>query len=598
MHMFLGFLLRKALGEELQTTVIRWKNPPPGKRHEAEVSMPDPPKWTKKIPMHFCPVRQAYVCPVPVVKGRLLVRFLVDDKVFPFQPMRTKDGDRGDSPGLLLLPGRSLGERIAPQYPWKAARRWLQQQQQQHEQKLQQQDLPEQEEKQHGDVAAQQQVQPQERRQQQQRLTLAAGLGAQHCLEKGALEAPLRPPRRFGVGLLGSSDSVSSWSGTNRNERNVYSWGAPCRPPWTPVSSSSEERELSPLQRRPSWASGARLNQERQDRVPPRWRQHEMDDPEVEQQKERQGQDRQQQQQQQHRQQPGGSQQQHNEGLWAANNSSESSNCPEARDVGFLSSPTSSSKEAETKEAAETTQEKIAATGSAAVSTSYGEASRGVCTPQLPAASSYWAFCRSSSSSTDSLRGPSPRGDLYLSPLSSPGCLQQRPGPSLHRCSLSPLLSESRASLETPCKQGEWPRLTDEEYSWNSWPWGLSDSRGLPSIRITGPPGSPDHEVKVLPGGCCLQRPADPTASGSCSCNTHDGSHHSAPTSPPSRGGQGPQGPPGPLRKCRESLIDSADLTGGLLWARRRSHSYWDLGRPFSTGHLMLKFTRSLSLQW
>lgn len=590
---FRGFLLRKALGEELQTTVIRWKNPPPGKRHEAEVSIPDPPKWTKKIPMHFCPVRQAYVCSVPVVKGRLLVRFLVDNKAFPVHPDTTKGANPANSPGVLLLPGSSLGERIAPQYPWKEARRWLQQQQLQHEQRLQ--ELENQEQQKQLREADEEQLKPQERQKPQEASTPSQE--AQYFLEKGALEAPLRPPRRFDAGLLGSSDISSSWN-SSRNEQNVYSWGAPCRPPFSPTGSSgtSEERELSPLQKRPSWASGARLDQERQARVPPRWRQQQQQHrqqqgQEQEQQTERQGQ---QGQQQHHSPEEYGCIQHRYEGPWAFPSSSKSADYSDAEDIGFPCSPISSSGKAATREATTQTTTTMATTGSAGFSTCCGEVSQSLCSPQLPAAPSSWAFCPSSRYSP---RGLSPRGELPVTPLSTPVSQQQPWGQPLHRWSLSPLLGKSKAPQEVLRKEEEWHTLADEEFEWNSWPWGHSmspppvDSLG-PRLRDTG---VAEHEAKFLTGCSCLDRWADATASESCSCKTNDSVHLSATTSSHQRGGQRPTRP---LRKCRDSLIDSADLTGGLLWARRRSHSYWELRKPFSTSHLLLRFTRSLSLQW
>lgn len=416
----------------------------------------------------------------------------------------------------------------------------------------------------------------------------------------------MRPPRRFGVGLLGSPEMPSSWSST-RNEQNVYSWGAPCRPPWSNGSSSSEERELSPLQKRPSWASGARLNQGRQVRVPPRWRQHqqqqqrEQQDQQQEQHRE-QGQQRQQH-QQEHSNEYGSSQHQYGEGSWATPSNSKSPNCYDAEDVGFFCTSFRSSGEgAVTGEG--TTQTTTAAlpstAGLAATSISCScEAPRGLCSPQLPTVPSYWALSRSSTGSPRGSLSSSRGGELPLTPLSSPFCQQQqRWGQPMHRCSFSPLLRKSRPQSNTPRKGAEWHALAEEEYPWTPWPWGLSKNSpaGDDSLEFSlRDSGFGEHEAERLPSCRCLDRWADATVSHSCSCNTNEGSRRSATNSSHSHGGQGP---PGPLRKCREALIGTADLTGGLLWARRRSHSYWELRRPFSASHLLLRFTRSLSLQW
>ncbi|CDJ29137.1 LOW QUALITY PROTEIN: uncharacterized protein EMH_0047140 [Eimeria mitis] len=461
---FRGFLLRKALGEELQTTVIRWKNPPPGKRHEAEVSIPDPPKWTKKIPMHFCPVRQTYVCPVPVVKGRLLVRLLVDDKAVPLQPFTTEGEDPAARPGVLLLPGSSLRDRIAPQYPWKAARQWLQQQQLQHEQRLQLQELPE----------TQEQLKEQQLKLQEQQEASIPGQAAQHFLEKGELEAPMRPPRRLGPGLLGSGAAQEDAWSSSQYESNVYSWGAPCRPPWSPNSSSSEERELSPLQRRPSWASGARLNKGRPARLPPRWRQYEQ---QQQQQQDReqdgQGQQRQQQQQQQHSQQQGCSQHQHERMPTPSSNSNSSATWSEAENAGSLYSPTNSSGEPTAAAAAAAaagaaatskTTAATAATASVAVSTSCVDASRGLCSPELPTAPSYWAVCHS----IDSPRALSPTEEISVTPMSTSVSQQQRWEQPQHKFSLSPPEAQSKDILKTPCKETNWPPRIDEDYPWRT----------------------------------------------------------------------------------------------------------------------------------
>ncbi|CDJ62528.1 hypothetical protein, conserved [Eimeria necatrix] len=593
------FLLRKALGEELQTTVIRWKNPPNGQKHEAEVSIPDPPRWERKIPMHFCPLRRAYVCPVPVVKGRLLVRFLVDGRAYAPHQLTKHEADIGETRGLLLLPGSSLGDRVAPRYPWKAARQW---QQQQKVLLLQQLDR---EQFQDEELQLKEQPQPQERQpehpqqqEQNEQDSSELGQGVQSFLETGVLEAPLRPPRHFSMGLLGSPDSLSSSWNCSQEEPGAYSWGPPCRPYRDHSRSSNEDEDLSPLQKRPSWACGSRMHQGRQRHIPPRWQQH---------QEQQRPQHQQHQQQQQlenalkmQEQEQHSHKERRNHGHHSANHQHKHGGMGEYKSLSTSDSdgpehPYCPDDSAGESAAIETVTTATGATaGSVFTSNGNEEASRGFCSPKPPPPPSTWVL---RGSFTDSPRGLSPgRAPKVAIPdirITTEGP-QQKLGMSPDSCESDPQLSSIRASQYAPCKALDWRESTDDEYPWSSWPWGLS-RRPLSSTTGAAQRNSSSAKHAQLRESCTnLARAMYAEESDSYTCRSNSSSN----TSTQSMHSNGIRQPPGSLRKCRDVLIDSADLTGGLLWAHRRSHSYWDLRRPLSTSPLLLRYTRSLSLQW
>ncbi|XP_026192429.1 uncharacterized protein LOC34622503 [Cyclospora cayetanensis] len=485
---FRGYLLRRVLREELETTVIRWTDAPLGKKHEAEVSVCEPPHWRKKLSMHFCPLRKAYTCPVQIVKGRLRVQLLVDGRPFPPHRSLKKTASEDDTHGVLLLPGVSLGQRIAPRFPWRAARHWLQQQRP--PQQLKQ--LEGHQRKNHEHQQRKQQLA------QVRQVHPATERDTQAWVESGSLGGPLRNPRLPAGGLLGTSEVKGIFGRTADCSPGSHRWSCDTdtqeEPPssdtssshvWLWSNSSNGDEELSPLQRGPSWASGSHRSMGQQRRVPVKWMQQQHQE-----QKEQQGGEQAQGEQERH-QQP-------------------NSNLRGLRTRKSISTLDSDGHESPSS-ANESTGESAAALGE--------DPSR-------------WK--------------PSAEREPFDAPTFHTTCIQ--------------------TALGRDREGAEWWGPREEDYPWSSWPWSLSVSPQTKASEAPPVVSGFQRDCRHFSGWSSLA-PFTP-ARGARNC-----SNGGSGAMPPSHA-WALQGSLGPPRKCREALMESADLTGALLWARKRSHRH------------------------
>ena len=526
---------------------------------------------------------------------------------------------------VLLLPEVSLGKRVAPRYPWKAARQWLQHhhsvQQQQHLQQQQPQQQQQQLLQQQQSQLLQQTHQPeQQEKQEQQRQQQGAAEELRGCIDEGPLLPPFRPPRLPGVGLISLSrpeeapKTRPSSPEKFRHSSDTEEQEAPFSPRCTWSNSSSEDEELSFLQPGPAWASGGPLKRGRCRPVPAMWQRN------VQQQQQEQQQQQQQQGQQQD-QQPQQQQQQQQQGRQAAElggHKSISTCDTEGRDSPSSSSndspgdaPTTANETAAVTAAAPAASTAASVDALAASVTEDHNGLFGMLSPPLPVPMSPWTLPPSSEVSL----GPicpreAPQGPFLGDPK---GSQRLGGGPTERRLGGAPQMQEDGGPHGAPLQERDpppdWWDSSDEDYPWTSWPWGLSNGspaelggpQGTGAIRGTGPPlgrgtlWNPSHHRAEWTCTC---------GSSICTCCSSSSSISNNNTNANTTSGraQGPPrmvpGPPARLTKCREALLGSADLTGALLWARKRSHSYWELRKPLSAGHLLLRFTRSLSLQW
>ncbi|OEH78060.1 hypothetical protein cyc_06316 [Cyclospora cayetanensis] len=477
---FRGYLLRRVLREELETTVIRWTDAPLGKKHEAEVSVCEPPHWRKKLSMHFCPLRKAYTCPVQIVKGRLRVQLLVDGRPFP--------------------PHRSLKKTVRQVHP-------------------------------------------------------ATERDTQAWVESGSLGGPLRNPRLPAGGLLGTSEVKGIFGRTADCSPGSHRWSCDTdtqeEPPssdtssshvWLWSNSSNGDEELSPLQRGPSWASGSHRSMGQQRRVPVN----------------------------------------NLRGLRTRKSIS-------TLDSDGHESP-SSANESTGESAAALGAPAAAAVAPKAASPSESKSAWSPFRPALPSFPHPWALLPlpgdSSNVCTPREAPPgAPNGNRKEDPSRWKPSAEREPfdAPTFHTTCIQTALGRDREGAE-------WWGPREEDYPWSSWPWSLSVSPQTKASEAPPVVSGFQRDCRHFSGWSSLA-PFTP-ARGARNC-----SNGGSGAMPPSHA-WALQGSLGPPRKCREALMESADLTGALLWARKRSHSYWELRRPLSPNHLVLRFTRSLSLQW
>lgn len=569
---FRGFLLRKALKEELEGTVLRWPDAPPGKVHEAELSLLDRPQKGKRLTMHFCSLRKSYVCSLPFVSGRLRLRFFVDGR--PYIPQSAETA--GTTERVLLLPASPLRYRVAPRYPWKAAKQQRQQAQQQG--------------RQHNEHQQQQRLQPQQAEGSPEvwakQKGVAPPFGPRRMLGGGPLAAAeLAKPCDASEHLLAKPSCSTEDESQSSSSYDPCSWSCSsnssitrtrsCNVSNSSNSSSSEETELSPLQNGPSWASGLRLSLggRRRRHLERKWMKDAL----------------QQQQEKEPQQSPIQQQLSRNQQLQQLQELQQLQGTPSAELTGHKTLSTCDSEDRGSPLSARALLSVAERAVAPAVKTQQNEALVAHC-PCLSVLPSRWALCRATDTSLETLVDSEVSPKHICQPPS-----HRREGGAGAAAGAGGSNSETPDSSRREGEHGDALCAGEEEYPWTSWPWEYS--KGARSA--VGPPqqSGPLKGVRPFLDPGPLWRFSHQRDSSAYACNgSNSSSSSSAGVQAPHLAMQGAYYRQ--FRKCREALMESTDLTGALLWARKRSHSHWELRRAFSTRHLLVRFTRSLSLQW